>query len=69
MSTARYLLQEAFEGVTEILQEVKTVGDLRCSRCAPRGTVRIEVAAVAGDEGNGRTRLEPCRDGIGGAVG
>ena len=63
------LLQEAFERVAEVLQEVEAVGDLYRRGRTARRAVGVEVAAVARDEGDGRVRAEPCRDRIGGAVG
>jgi len=62
------LLQEAFEGVAEVLQEMEAVSDLCGIRRAACRAIRIAIATVPGDYPDTGGCAQPRGDGIGGTI-
>lgn len=61
-------LQEAFEGIAEVLQEMEAVSDLCGIRRAACRAIRREIATVPGDYPDTERCTQPRGDGIGGTI-
>ena len=60
--------QEGFQGLAEVVDEMKAVDDLHRLGCPPANAIRIEVTAITTDDGDRRMLGQPGRDAGGRAV-
>ena len=60
--------QEGFQGLAEVLDEMKAIDHLHRLGCPPANAVGIEVTAIATDDGDRRMLGQPGRDTGGRAV-